>query len=276
MATGELNDAGRGLLSLSGNPVFLYHGLTAAPARKYSRRVRKYWVPLARFQNQLLCFREQARRVVLLTELWSARDSCKGGAAPFVLTFDDGRISNYEIAFPLLVDTGLKAEFFVNTSTVGTKGYLSWQQMHEMTRAGMSFQSHGHAHVDLARLPLTAMWMQLTLSKVLLEDKLGRGVEFLAVPYGHVSPRVAHAALESGYRAVCTSWSWPTQPGSTRINRVAIYSHTSPWALRKLLAGSVFSYAVRSARALTLTIPKRLVSPFWQPREGVIGLGKVL
>ena len=50
---------------------------------------------------------------------------------------------------PLLVEAslglgeaaGARAEFFINTATIGQPGYLTWGQVAEMHRAGMSFQS---------------------------------------------------------------------------------------------------------------------------------------
>lgn len=276
MATSQLADSVRSLLRLRGNPVFLYHGLTNGVAQTCSRRERKYWVSVCQFREHLASFRAKARRVVSLGELWSSSERSKHGTPPIVITFDDGRCSDYEIAFPLLVEAGLRADFFVNTATVETKGYLSWKQIREMLRAGMSFQSHSHDHVNLTQLPLVEMGRQLNLSKSLLEDRLGSKVDFLAVPYGQVSSEVDDTAARAGYRAVCTSGSWPTRPGGRRVHRVVIFAHTSPCAFRALLAGSVFRYATRSVRASMLLIPKRVISPFWQPSERAMGLKRAI
>lgn len=275
MATSQLAGFTRSLLRLGGNPIFLYHGLANSRAEVGSWRERKYWVSADRFRSHLTTFRAYGRQVALLGELWGSRSESETAAPPIVLTFDDGRISDYEIAFSLLVEAGLRAEFFVNTATVGTSGYVGWHQIREMERAGMSFQSHGHDHVDLVRLPLTEMRRQMELSKNLLEDKLGRGVEFFAVPYGHLSSKVADAAVQAGYRAVCTSRSWPARPDGRLVNRVAIYAHTGTHAMRGLLTGNILSYATRTARAAALELPKRAISPFWQPRESAMQPEKV-
>lgn len=187
-------------------PVLLYHGVTrAGEEAPCAPRERKYWLEAHRLRTQLRLLRLTAHRFAPLTETWGASRLAARGHRPIVLTFDDGRASDYEAAFPVLVETGARAEFFVNTATVGTPGFLSWAQIAEMQQAGMAFQSHAHEHVDLRQLGPQALAEQLGGSRRRLEDRLGAAVEFLAAPYGRTSPRVIAAALKQGYRAVCTS-----------------------------------------------------------------------
>jgi len=252
----------------------MYHGITNRDAPECPRRERKYWISGPQFRDQLASIRSEGRRVVLLGELWSSDQVSVREDLPVALTFDDGRSSDYEIAFPFLLEAGLPAEFFVNTANVGKKGFLSWQQMSAMQSAGMSFQSHGHDHVDLARLPPREKERQLKLSKQLLEARLGRDVEFLAVPYGCLSAEVVKVAVDAGYRAVCTSWSWPTQSGGNLVNRVVVYAHTSPNGFKRLLSGNLSSYTIRAARAAMLFFPT-VLSRFLHPKESAIGLENV-
>lgn len=272
MATGQLTESARGRLRLSGTPVFLYHGLTSSSAPKCPRRQRKYWVAAVHFREHLASIGTDGRRVALLPELWSSSGPSERENLPIALTFDDGRCSDYEIAFPHLLEAGIRAEFFVNTATIGTKGFLSWQQVSEMQRRGMSFQSHSHDHVDLSRLPLREKEQQLKRSKQVLEDRLGCEVKFLAVPFGRLSAEVVRVAVTTGYRAVCTSRSWPAQPGARLVNRVVVYAHTDQLAFRGLLTGRPASYFARFARAVTLFLPKQLLAHFFQPRNSATTL----
>ena len=68
------------------------------------------------------------------------RDQGKEQVQTLLKTFDDGRATDYEVAFPLLLAAGVRAEFFVNTATIERAGHLTWSQIMEMHRAGMSFQ----------------------------------------------------------------------------------------------------------------------------------------
>ena len=263
MATGQLI---RGRLGLSGTPVFLYHGLTLSSIPECPLRERKYWVSATQFRDHLACIRREGHQVALLREFWNSADESKRQHLPVALTFDDGNCSDYQIAFPLLLEAGYRADFFVNTATVGTKGFLNWQQINEMQRAGMSFQSHCHDHVYLSRLPLGETERQLKLSKQILEARLGREVEFVAVPYGDLSSKTVAVAMRTSYRALCTSWSWPARPGANLVNRVAVYSSTGQRAYTELLAGRPVSYATRAAREAALFLPKRVLLRFLRPQ----------
>ncbi len=73
---------------------------------------------------------------------------------PVCLTFDDGYLSNYELAFPLLKEFDMKATFFVIGATVGSKEYykdtdfritphFDKEEMKELSDSGLvSIQSH--------------------------------------------------------------------------------------------------------------------------------------
>jgi peptidoglycan/xylan/chitin deacetylase (PgdA/CDA1 family) len=191
--------------------------------------------------------------------MWAGLAGRENGGPSVVLTFDDGRASDFEVAFPLLLEAGTRAEFFVNTAAIGRPGFLSWRQMAEMQARGMSFQSHGHDHVDLTPLPRRVVEWQLDESKRRLEDRLGSPVEFLAAPYGRLSRRVVEVAGQVGYRAVCTSRSWPARPGARLVDRIAIYRHTTPGEFSRLLGGHAIPYVIRAARATLLFAPKRLL-----------------
>jgi peptidoglycan/xylan/chitin deacetylase (PgdA/CDA1 family) len=270
VATGQLGEArARSPLSLTGVPVLLYHGTIGARAPELEPREKKYWVPEARFCDQLDQIHRRGYRVLLLSELWSSPAAIRDRSPRVALTFDDGRESDYSVTFPALQRWRVGGDFFVNTSYVGKPGFLTWQQMAEMQRGGMRFQSHGHEHVDLSRLPEGPLRPQLDLSKRLLEDRLGAPVDFLGAPYGLVSPRLTEMARQVGYRAVCTSRNWPARPGSETVSRAAVYAHTSPAQFRGLLEGNVFSYGARMARTAVLTLPRRFLLRYRPERLGV-------
>jgi peptidoglycan/xylan/chitin deacetylase (PgdA/CDA1 family) len=275
LATSRPTESRRGALSLGGTPILLYHGLSSYADLDCSSRARKYWVLAGHFRDQLASICAMGHHVISLGELWTWNWDPGREGLPAVVTFDDGLSSDYEVAFPLLLEAALPAEFFVSTANVGRKGFLTWQQVNEMQRAGMSFQSHSHDHVDLVRLPIRERERQLKVSKQILEARLGQKVEFIAVPYGRLSTEVTELAVEAGYRAVCTSRSWPKRPGSRLVNRVAVYAKTSPHAFKQLLAGNLSSFAIRAAQEAMLFFPKLIVSHFTQSHQNHIGLEKI-
>lgn len=259
----------RSMLRLAGIPVLLYHGLSETPPAGISARERKYHVPASRFRAHLEQFREENYSVSLLRNFWNGTQATGSQTASLVVTFDDGLASDYAVAFPALASAGFAGEFFLNTAQIGKPGFLSWPEIKEMHQAGMSIQSHAHDHVDLTRLSEAALARQLEVSKRLLEDHLGAGVEFLAVPYGQVNGRVFQAAERASYRAVCTSVQWPARPGTKTISRAAVYAHTTPAQLRKLLAGDWLIYSARRVRSAMLSVPKRILLRTYPNRLGV-------
>lgn len=65
-----------------------------------------------------------------------------------LLTFDDGYMDNYFIAFPLLKQYKVKATIFVNTASIDRDpDYLKWDQILEMYKSGLvGFELHSHRH----------------------------------------------------------------------------------------------------------------------------------
>lgn len=67
----------------------------------------------------------------------SARWSPDAAAlAAISFTFDNGHLSTYTHAFPLLRKAGLVGHIAAITDLVGKPGRYSWEQIHEMAAAG--------------------------------------------------------------------------------------------------------------------------------------------
>lgn len=114
----------------------------------------------------------------------------------FVITFDDGYQTVYDEAFPILQEYGMTATVFL---TVGEKGIskpadrlpstegrsmLSWREIQEMQRLGITFGAHTLTHPDLTRLPYHRVEAEVCNSKVIIEGILSAPVACFAYPYG--------------------------------------------------------------------------------------------
>ena len=121
----------------------------------------------------------------------------------FVMTFDDGYQTVYENAFPVLQRYGMSATVFLTVGstqrgrTTGrlpsfeSRSMLSWDEIREMQRAGVSFGAHTCTHRDLTRLPDHEVRAEIVDSKNMIEDALGGAVSTFAYPYGRYDARVA-------------------------------------------------------------------------------------
>jgi peptidoglycan/xylan/chitin deacetylase (PgdA/CDA1 family) len=203
--------------------------------------------------------------VVSLADLWAGAGETVRATA---ITVDDGRESDHRLMFPRLLARGWPADFFVNPGTVGQPGYLTWPELRGMAEAGMGVQSHGYDHASFWCLGPAALRRQIADSRRAIEDGLGRRVLFLAAPFGHVTDEAVDVALEEGYRAVCTSWSWPARPRRKTLGRVALHAATSAADLARVLEGRVLSYAARALRTAVVYPPKRLVVALQPARLG--------
>ena len=82
-----------------------------------------------------------------------------------IITFDDGDLSMYAIAYPLLKELVIKATFFVVPDYVGEIGYMSWDQICEMAsyrnalghKLFFSYDSHTLSHQPLGELSYEAI-----------------------------------------------------------------------------------------------------------------------
>ena len=125
------------------------------------------------------------------------------------VTFDDGHISNFLIARPLLEKHALKATFFVTAGRVGIHPQtMTGGQLRALADNGHSVQSHGWSHKFLIQCSPVELRNELSRSKVALENHTGAAVDAISVPGGRWNARVLRAAAEAGYQRVYTSDFW--------------------------------------------------------------------
>ncbi len=128
---------------------------------------------------------------------------------PIIITFDDGYLSNYEIAYPILKEFKIPATIFVVTDTVGEEAgggkvnysHFTWQQAKEMERSGLiEIQSHTANHTALSTLSVHDLVLELRKSKYDIEKNLNRECDMIAFPYGSYNQEVLDAAERAGYK----------------------------------------------------------------------------
>jgi peptidoglycan/xylan/chitin deacetylase (PgdA/CDA1 family) len=127
------------------------------------------------------------------------------GGAFYALTFDDGAASDYTEAFPVLVELGLRATFFVVPTLVGTPGHVTWAQLREMVAAGMEVGSHSLTHPFANTLDADGIRREFGESKAIIEERLGAAVTSASLPRGWEPPGTRPVLASLGYRAFCTS-----------------------------------------------------------------------
>jgi peptidoglycan/xylan/chitin deacetylase (PgdA/CDA1 family) len=149
---------------------------------------------------------EFLRMLDYIGQRWAVfRPGGRGENARWMLTFDDGYLSDYELVFPLLVERNIQATFFVITDKIGALGHIGWPQIEEMHRHGMCIGSHSQSHRRMNTLSAQEAKLEFAESKKVLEDGLGAAVDVFSYPYGECSGELHKIGFDAGYRYLCSS-----------------------------------------------------------------------
>jgi len=145
----------------------------------------------------------------LAVELQHAGDS-KFLAPGF--TFDDGHVSQYTHALPLLDRYGAQGIFFVTAGWINQREhYMDWSHLRELVAQGHSVQSHTWSHPMLTGCSDAQLAEELGRSKKTIEDHVGVPVTAISIPNGRWDSRVLQGCAAAGYGEVFTSDSWRNQ-----------------------------------------------------------------
>ena len=111
-----------------------------------------------------------------------------GRQAALSLTFDDGRLDQYTLAYPELRKRGLRATFAIIGSKVGgvmrskqdraegTDGTpcMTWDMLREMAANGMEIPSHGWSHQAVTRLDKETLRREVQHNDTVIYEQTGR------------------------------------------------------------------------------------------------------
>jgi peptidoglycan/xylan/chitin deacetylase (PgdA/CDA1 family) len=100
-----------------------------------------------------------------------------------ILNFDDGRLSQYTNALPILDKYGFKATFYVVCNYIGKKdGYMDWNEIKTLQKEGHDIGSHSMNHVRLEKLSKKNVEYEVGQSKRCLQDH-GINAKSFAYPF---------------------------------------------------------------------------------------------
>jgi peptidoglycan/xylan/chitin deacetylase (PgdA/CDA1 family) len=154
------------------------------------------------------------------------------GDLPVHISFDDGNLSDYEHALPVLHDRRLTATFFVLAGRLGHPKYLSADHVRALREAGMGIGNHGWAHADLRRTTDSELAHEVDDSRRLLREVTGETIDSFAIPFGSYDRRVLRS-LRS-YRTVYTSDERRAQRSGWLVPRHTFTQGWTPDTVRRL------------------------------------------
>ncbi len=185
-------------------PILMYHHLAHLPAGA-SVTWRMLTVTPEAFEEQVKYLADNEYHAIDFHDLIAYFEySVPLPDRPIILTFDDGWIDDYTVAYPVMKKHCMTGTFFPPVNWVDHsdgKKLLTWAMIEEMSREGMEFGSHTLNHHLLTEQSAAQIMQQLAGSKAELEKHTGRPVVALAYPGGGHNPSAVSSVPKAGYGA---------------------------------------------------------------------------
>ncbi len=153
------------------------------------------------FRRHLEYLRDNHFSVIALDSMMKSLEA--GEALPdraIAITFDDGYISIYQEAFPMLQNFGYPFTLFLSTGPINSRqtNYMNWDQVREMSDAGVLIANHlvEHPYMLERQSDETAeQWLQRQRDELLQAEQTilqetGQSHRYLAYPYGEYDPAI--------------------------------------------------------------------------------------
>jgi len=176
-------------------PVLMFHHLEDASG--------PICFPPSLFRDFMSFLNDEGYKSITLGEAADCIGSgCGFPEKSFVLTFDDGFRSIFDIAFPVIAENRIKATIFLTSGrremvsrnsrlpSVEGREMLSWKEIEELASFGFEPAAHTMTHPDLTCLKERQVFEEAYISKEIIEQRTGKEVKYFAYPFGSFNSRV--------------------------------------------------------------------------------------
>ena len=212
------------------------------------------------FEQHLNYLAEHNFNIWPLSRILDALDKGKGlPANTIAITFDDAFRSIYTEAFPRLRKRNWPFTIFVSSAGIdaGYGGYLNWDQLREMAKAGNEISNHSHSHAHLVRRlegESSAQWQTRVTADIKsagdrINSEIGSDSSLFAYPYGEYSQALKAIVRSLGYRGIAQQSGaigahsdslaiprFPMATGYADLERFAIAVNSRPLPITAVLA----------------------------------------
>lgn len=184
-------------------PVLMFHNIEANISSYFDSTE----VTPEEFEETLKAIKDYGYTTISLDQLNEIYNKGKSTIKkPIVITFDDGYLSNYEYAFPMLKRSKMKANIFIVTSNVGKEPgifpHFTWEQAKEMEDSGLiEIHNHTSLHKTADDLSDEEFLKSVREAQIDIEKNLGkRKVKAFAYPEGKYNENLISELKDEGFK----------------------------------------------------------------------------
>ena len=118
-----------------------------------------------------------------------------------LLTIDDGFLSFYKNAWPILKKKKIPFILFISTREVGSANYMTWEQIIEINKEDfVEIGNHSHTHEYLVDENNNFIKSDIQQSIKIFEQKLGKNSDFFSYPFGEYSINFKNIIKSFGFK----------------------------------------------------------------------------
>lgn len=171
--------------------IFMFHHVTLTPKLELSLKLDT---------DAFLRFLDRPYHYAPLEQVMA--DKTYGNQA--ALTFDDGLLDAYTVAYPALLERKLPFTLFVTSRMVGKEGYLSLSQLRELYTSPLcTIGVHGTEHRVLTQVGEQERREEIFDGKDELEQMVGGRCDLFAYSNGRYDEEILSMVEQAGYQAAC-------------------------------------------------------------------------
>lgn len=185
-------------------PVLCYHQIREATGSD-SKRAHDDIISPTKFREHIKMLADSGYHTILPDQLYNYLVyGAELPQKPIMITFDDTDLDQFTIGATTLKKYGYKGVYFIMTVSIGKKGrigYMSKEQIKQLSDEGNTIASHTYDHKNFAQFTDEDWKTQIDEPTKKLEEITGKKIEYFAYPYGVYKASTLHKLKEHGFKA---------------------------------------------------------------------------
>lgn len=174
-------------------PVLCYHHIRPEQG--------DYSVSPANFVAQMQALKDSGYHTILPDQLYGyLAYSTPLPEKPIMITFDDTDEEQFTIGAKELEKHGFKGVFFIMTISIGKPGYMSSDEIRDLSQRGHAIESHTWDHKKVTLYTPEDIQKQLVKPRKTIEKITGNAATYFAYPFGIWDKEVIPELKDNGFK----------------------------------------------------------------------------